>query len=60
LLSGQLHRHGAFWNAVDELNGNFGLLGYFIIGVFALSWAVSIAVYRWRRFDLLEPEQLIP
>jgi len=60
LLSGQFHRRGAFWNVVDELNGNFGLLGYFIIGVFALSWVVSIAVYRWRRFDLLEPEQLIP
>jgi high-affinity nickel-transport protein len=60
LLSDQLHPHGAFWNLVDAMNGNFGLLGYFIIGVFALSWVVSIGVYRWRRFDLLEVEELVP
>ena len=60
LLAGQLHPKGAFWNLVDRLNGNFGLLGYFIVAVFAVSWIVSVAVYRWRRFDFLEPEQLQP
>jgi high-affinity nickel-transport protein len=60
LLSDQLHPHGAFWTLVEAMNGNFGLLGYVIIGVFALSWAVSIAVYRWRRFDLLEVEEFVP
>ena len=35
-----------------------GLLGYFIIGVFAASWAVSIGIYKWRRLDLLEPERI--
>jgi high-affinity nickel-transport protein len=43
---------------INTLNGNFGLLGYGIIGLFALSWIVSIAIYRWRRFDFLEPEQV--
>ncbi len=37
-----------------KLNGNFGALGYFIIGIFALSWVLSIAIYKWRRFDELE------
>jgi high-affinity nickel-transport protein len=60
LLSEQLHPHGTFWTLIDNLNGNFGLLGYFIIAVFALSWLVSIAVYRWRRFDLLEAEEAAP
>ena len=60
LLSDRLHPQGAFWRLVGELNGNFGALGYFIIAVFALSWVVSIAVYRWRRFDLLEVEELVP
>jgi nickel/cobalt transporter (NiCoT) family protein len=36
------------------LNDNFGLLGYCIIGLFALSWILSIAIYKWRRFDDLE------
>jgi high-affinity nickel-transport protein len=54
LLAGQFHWNGMFWNAVLKLNGNFGALGYFIIGIFALSWVLSIAIYKWRRFDELE------
>src|SRR5208337_1119972 len=54
LLAGQFHWNGLFWNAVLKLNGNFGALGYFIIGIFVLSWVLSIAIYKWRRFDELE------
>jgi high-affinity nickel-transport protein len=54
LLAGEFHWNGVFWDAVLKLNGNFGALGYFIIGVFALSWILSIAIYKWRRFDELE------
>jgi high-affinity nickel-transport protein len=54
LLAGQFHWNGLFWNAVLKLNGNFGALGYFIIGIFLLSWVLSIAIYKWRRFDELE------
>ena len=45
---------GPFWNAVAALNDNFGALGYLIITVFVLSWLVSAAVYRARRYDLLD------
>jgi len=54
LLAGQFHLKGGFWSLVGKLNDNFGLLGYGIIALFALSWVASIAVYRWRRFDDLE------
>lgn len=54
LLAGRFHFTGWFWNGVAKLNGNFGTLGYFIVGVFAASWIISIAVYKWRRFDELE------
>jgi high-affinity nickel-transport protein len=54
LLAGQFHWNGLFWGMVLKLNGNFGALGYFIIGIFALSWILSIAIYKWRRFDELE------
>lgn len=54
LLAGQFSLNGIFWDTVRSLNENFGALGYFIIGLFALSWIISIAVYRWRRFDQLE------
>ena len=54
LLAGHFHFKGWFWDAVARLNNNFGTLGYFIVGLFALSWIVSIAIYKWRRFDDLE------
>src|SRR5580698_307609 len=54
LLAGQFHWNGLFWDAVLKLNGNFGALGYFIIGIFALSWVLSIAFYKWRRLDEME------
>jgi high-affinity nickel-transport protein len=36
------------------LNGNFGALGYLIIAIFALSWIISVAVYRLKRYDEIE------
>jgi high-affinity nickel-transport protein len=36
------------------MNENFGLLGYCIVGLFALSWIVSIAIYKWQRLDEIE------
>ncbi|HTV15991.1 MAG TPA: HoxN/HupN/NixA family nickel/cobalt transporter [Acidobacteriaceae bacterium] len=54
LLGGQLHLQGSFWALVDRLNSNFGILGYCIVGLFALSWIVSIAIYKVRGFEDLE------
>jgi nickel/cobalt transporter (NiCoT) family protein len=60
LLAGHFHPKGVFWDFINTLNGNFGLLGYGIVGLFALSWIVSLTIYKWRRFDFLEPEQIEP
>jgi len=54
LLADQMHLTGRFWNAMGSLNDNFGTIGFFIIGVFVLSWVLSLAFYKWRRFDDLE------
>ena len=54
LLAGHFRLGGLFWDAVRRLNNNFSALGYFIIAIFALSWVVSIAIYKWRRLDELE------
>jgi nickel/cobalt transporter (NiCoT) family protein len=54
LLAEQLHLTGGLWSVVGKLNSNFGLLGYCIVGLFAASWVLSIAIYKWRRFDSLE------
>jgi high-affinity nickel permease len=35
-------------------------VGLAIVGIFALSWAVSTAVYKLRRYDALEPVRPAP
>jgi len=54
LLASQLHLSGGFFAAILRLNSSFGTLGYLIVGLFAFSWIISIAIYKWRRFDELE------
>jgi len=54
LLADKLDLHGGFWDVVGDLSGNFGLLGYLIIGLFIVSWLGSIAYYRLRRYDELD------
>jgi nickel/cobalt transporter (NiCoT) family protein len=54
LLAGKFHLTGGVWNLVAMLNENFGVLGYCIVALFGLSWILSIAFYKWRRFDKLE------
>jgi high-affinity nickel-transport protein len=45
---------GGFWGAIGAMNDNFGVLGFVIIGVFALSWIASVANYKLRGYDKLE------
>ncbi|GCB02059.1 HoxN/HupN/NixA family nickel/cobalt transporter [Sulfuriferula multivorans] len=54
LFGDKLHMSGHFWVSISRLNDNFGMLGYIIIAVFAIGWVLSVAVYRWKRFDELE------
>ncbi|PLZ03922.1 HoxN/HupN/NixA family nickel/cobalt transporter [Burkholderia sp. WAC0059] len=54
LISGELNLQGWFWDRMNDLNNNFGLLGYGIIGVFAAAWVISFIVYRARKLDEVE------
>jgi high-affinity nickel-transport protein len=56
LLAGKLGLTGIFWDGVRTLNENFGTLGYLIIGLFACSWILSIAFYKWRRYEEVEAQ----
>lgn len=54
LISDQLKLQGPLWDAVGALNDHFGTLGYVIIGIFVLSWLVSVLIYRAKKFDDME------
>jgi high-affinity nickel permease len=46
------------WALVRSIDQeNFGIL---IIGVFAATWLVSVAVYRLRRYDRLDRAAQVP
>jgi high-affinity nickel-transport protein len=47
---------GGVWDAVGGLSDSFGMLGYLIVGVFVLSWLVSMAIYRLKGYDKLDPQ----
>jgi len=54
LLEDQLQLSGTFWDWVNRLNGNFNGLGFAIIGIFILTWAASVAIYRYKGYERLE------
>ena len=45
---------GGFWGTIGAINDNFGTLGYIIIGTFALSWVLSVLVYKLKGYDKLD------
>jgi high-affinity nickel-transport protein len=56
LIGGQLQWKGPFWGAIDFLNGDtvFTSIGFIIIGIFVVSWIVSIIIYRVNKYDEIE------
>jgi high-affinity nickel-transport protein len=54
LVADKLSLDGPFWGAIAALNENFGTLGFVIIGLFVVSWGVSVAVYRVKGYDEIE------
>jgi high-affinity nickel-transport protein len=58
LVGEKLGLGGGFWELVADLNRNFGTLGYLIVGIFGVSWLLSMIVYKIRRYDDIEIAQV--
>ncbi len=54
LIGDKLGLEGSFWDIIAMLSGNFGMLGYVIIGVFSASWLISIVIYRLKGYADIE------
>jgi high-affinity nickel-transport protein len=52
VFTGVLHLSGGIWDFLGNLD--FGTIGYFIIGIFILSWLISSIIYKVRRYDQIE------
>jgi len=49
LLADRLALTGPFWRGVAALSGDMANFGFVVVAIFALSWAASAAIYRWKR-----------
>lgn len=54
LLADRLGLTGGLWSAARRLGGQFNLIGFGVVGLFAVCWTLSWAIYRWGRFDDLD------
>jgi high-affinity nickel-transport protein len=54
IIGSALNLSGGFWDFVGNLNDNFGVIGYYIIGIFVVSWVISTVIYKVKRYDDLE------
>jgi len=54
LIGNHFKIRGAIWDMISSLTNNFGAIGFAIIGVFILSWIVSLIIYRLKRYDEIE------
>ena len=57
LIADKLKLSGGAWDVVAMLNDNLAHFGYFVVALFALTWALSAAIYKWKRFDTLPGQQ---
>jgi high-affinity nickel-transport protein len=49
LIASQLNLTGSFWNWFENIDIN--LLGFVIVGMFALTWVITLSVWRYARIE---------
>ncbi len=49
LLSSELNLHGRFWN--DMANFNINTAGFFVVGLFVVTWAVALAIWHFLHIE---------
>ena len=57
LIADKLGLEGAFWGVITGLNASLANFGYLVVGVFLLSWMLSLAIYRWQDLERSFPSR---
>ena len=57
LVASKLELAGGFWNYVGDLNSALNGFGYFVVGIFIVSWIASYLLYRWGGFGRIVVER---
>lgn len=56
LISEKLGLEGRFWDFIANLSEDLANFGFAVVGIFAVSWIVSVLVYRMKGYDRLQVE----
>ncbi|MDB5376459.1 MAG: nixA, partial [Rubritepida sp.] len=56
LIGGKLGLEGGFWDFITGLSDDLANFGFIVVGIFAVSWIVSVVVYRAKGYDRLRVE----
>lgn len=57
VVNSDLQLNGWFWNMARNLSGELGSMGYFIVGIFIVSWLVSTLIYKLKKLDRINVKQ---
>ena len=58
VITSQLNLSGGLWDWVNNINLN--IIGFFIIGLFVLSWLISALIYKLKGYDEIEVKATEP
>ena len=50
LIADKFALTGPVWRTAASLNADLANFGFVVIGVFVLSWVISVAIYRWKGY----------
>lgn len=59
IVQSQMNLQGPFWDIINNLSNNFGIIGGIIVGLFILSWIISTIIYKVKRYDDIEVKESI-
>jgi high-affinity nickel-transport protein len=54
IVATELNLSGTPWDQINVLNGQFGLIGVVIVGLFLVSWLISTIIYKVKKYDNIE------
>lgn len=54
IISDKFELKSGVWQYINNINNNFEIFGAYIVGIFILSWIISVGIYRLSRFNRLE------
>lgn len=56
LIADKFELTGPVWRTAANLNADLANFGFVVIGVFVLSWVMSVLIYRWNGYGELAAE----